>query len=831
MGLSDRAEAVADVKETKEAKGEGLESTIVSAHSESALGDLVDKRTVDFLKQKTSIEQVKVDDKTVNLTDGKHEKERGAIKDAAQAMAKGDTEAVTKAFDGLTPEQAKTVAAGLDKALRPGAAVSYDGDSKTIDLYTNPAKLGDTRSTKLMVPTDGGTPRKGMAESGYDETGPAKSEDFKRIVGDAVKGDAARKDSFGLTMAAKFDATPALFKSDVAEASLDNPPPPPEIEVRSGHALSRDERSEITVTNEKHGNVSRTEVELPNGVKVEMTKDSTLHEAKEGRVQVGPLEERHIKLPEGMEVERRDDGTIIDKKTGHPVLREMEDGSTRVWTDKGVYNVYPDGEVTKETAIKNRDGTWTVLDTKTPLGDMRVPNLAGDKLSSAPAVPGLEEPYQNPDFARLTGDPNPDFGRINLEDMKFDAVDANAETAPLFRDVTVSAAPDTSDSTVFEPDKPTIKNDAPPITHKNPDGSGYMSRDGKIGWISSADGSIQKFPEYDDQGNLTKVSEARPGEKVIEWTKQKNGQWTDGYGHTRKDMAVAKDGTITYTDSDGAKVTANVDGTATHKYPDGRIGTQKKDGSYEEKDKAGNVLKTRDNDYEKHYDKAGHLTKSTQIVDHYDEEWRSGVNRLPRRVAEGDTTHYAKDGHKTKTAYRNGTSEEYDKQGRVTKLTDARKNSVELKYDAAGHPSMIKDGKSVAVELHNDGSYSYKHPKSGDQITHYRDGSEIHKNDKGQIEAVTDAKGHKYKDIKYDDQGHVTEITIDGTTWKDPKHTGNFEDGKGHSMTAKMKVDQKTGDILVQKTTVPKVSYEEPVTYVVVHQKDGTERQDYNRKF
>src|SRR5262249_44037223 len=148
------------------------------------------------------------------------------------------------------------------------------------------------------------------------------------------------------------------------------------------------------------------------------------------------------------------------------------------------------------------------------------------------------------------------------------------------------------------------------------------------------------------------------------------------------------------------------------------------------------------------------------------------------RLVEGATTSYAKDGHKTKISHRDGTSEEYDKQGHVTKLTDVHKHSVKFKYDDAGHAYMTKDGKRVPVDANEYGTYKYKDPKSGDTVTHYRDGSEIHKNDKGQVDAVIDAKGHEYS-FKYDDSGHVTEMTTDGTTWKDPNHTGKFADGRG----------------------------------------------------
>src|SRR5262249_20648586 len=139
------------------------------------------------------------------------EREKGAIKDAAQAMAKGDIDGVKKAFDGLTNEQAKTVAAGLDRALRPGVAVNYDNDSKSIEFYTNPAKVGDGRSDKVMVPTDGGTPQKGKGDVVYDHDArpsnhEAGSKDLTNVTDTAKNADQERKRMAGLTMDMKVSA-------------------------------------------------------------------------------------------------------------------------------------------------------------------------------------------------------------------------------------------------------------------------------------------------------------------------------------------------------------------------------------------------------------------------------------------------------------------------------------------------------------------------------------------------------------------------------------------------------------------------------------------------
>jgi len=378
MAHNDRAEAVKEVKDAKQEKGEGVERTLAEAHSEKALGTLVAQKGSDFISQKTNIDKVTVGDKTVDLTDGKHERERGAIKDAAKAMQKGDMAAVEKAFSGLSPEQAKTVAAGLDKALKPGARVSYDADNEppTIDIKTKP-------DSKLMVPTDGkSAPERGRNETPYGEGYHAKGSDFKGAMDKVQKSDQERKAGAGLTMdTGRASAAPLesalVSKMEAAPVKMDaapvfkDVPPPRQVEVRSGHDLSRADLKEegIKRHTEKHGHETKSEVELPNGIKVENSKDTTPHPGH-GRATVTEVSGHNLTLPQGMDVKMNKDGTVVDRKTGHPVVREMEDGSTRVWTDKGVYNVYPNGEVTKESAIKNRNGTWTIFDTKDPLGGL-----------------------------------------------------------------------------------------------------------------------------------------------------------------------------------------------------------------------------------------------------------------------------------------------------------------------------------------------------------------------------------------------------------------------------------------------------------------------------
>jgi hypothetical protein len=64
-------------------------------------------------------------------------------------------------------------------------------------------------------------------------------------------------------------------------------------------------------------------------------------------------------------------GEVIDPK-GRVIARPNEDGSVTVDSGNGFYTQYPDGAIKRESALRSRDGkTFEVLDTNTPLGNMR----------------------------------------------------------------------------------------------------------------------------------------------------------------------------------------------------------------------------------------------------------------------------------------------------------------------------------------------------------------------------------------------------------------------------------------------------------------------------
>src|SRR5262249_4627370 len=94
---------------------------------------------------------------------------------------------------------------------RPGVAVNYDNDSKSIEFYTNPAKVGDGRSDKVMVPTDGGTPQKGKGDVVYDHDArpsnhEAGSKDLTNVTDTTKNADQERQQIAGLTMDMKVSA-------------------------------------------------------------------------------------------------------------------------------------------------------------------------------------------------------------------------------------------------------------------------------------------------------------------------------------------------------------------------------------------------------------------------------------------------------------------------------------------------------------------------------------------------------------------------------------------------------------------------------------------------
>ncbi len=72
-------------------------------------------------------------------------------------------------------------------------------------------------------------------------------------------------------------------------------------------------------------------------------------------------------------------GDVVDPK-GKLIAKHNEDGSYTVDTGKGFFTQYADGTIRKETAIRSRDSkSFTVIDTETPLGDLRPSDMTHHK--------------------------------------------------------------------------------------------------------------------------------------------------------------------------------------------------------------------------------------------------------------------------------------------------------------------------------------------------------------------------------------------------------------------------------------------------------------------
>src|SRR4030095_3470016 len=208
----------------------------------------------------------------------------------------------------------------------------------------------------------------------------AESGDMKKVIEQAQKGDAERKAMAGLTMSANSDASPALFKNEVAEAKgdtsnlrLKDPPPPPDIKVYSGKDL--DDAALGKEDSHRERGRRGTYAEFPNGVKVDMMKERTTTVTLEGQEPTTHVHPAEVRI-EGATEKPAGSGTYVDA-ANKQVAKQMADGSVRVSTDKGAYNVYPDGHISKETVVgrRNADGTWNTVKTDTPLGDLRPPKF------------------------------------------------------------------------------------------------------------------------------------------------------------------------------------------------------------------------------------------------------------------------------------------------------------------------------------------------------------------------------------------------------------------------------------------------------------------------
>lgn len=111
-----------------------------------------------------------------------------------------------------------------------------------------------------------------------------------------------------------------------------------------------------------------TKAEYPNGVKVTVTEGTTITRKNGVKVEIEPTS--LVEVPKGSREHPKGSGVFVDGN-GKQIAKVNDDGSVTVDTGKGIYTQYHDG-ITKETAIRSRDGkSWTVIDTKTPLGGLK----------------------------------------------------------------------------------------------------------------------------------------------------------------------------------------------------------------------------------------------------------------------------------------------------------------------------------------------------------------------------------------------------------------------------------------------------------------------------
>jgi hypothetical protein len=100
-------------------------------------------------------------------------------------------------------------------------------------------------------------------------------------------------------------------------------------------------------------------------------------------------------------------------------------------------------------------------------------------------------------------------------------------------------------------------NDRHEQTHRNPDGTSVtVDGDNPTHITRIHDGKLQELDiKYGDDGQVSKIIEA-PGET---WTKQADGSFTDGHGHTHTEVRAHADGTLEYTE-DGIHTTEDIKG-------------------------------------------------------------------------------------------------------------------------------------------------------------------------------------------------------------------------------------------------------------------------------
>lgn len=140
-------------------------------------------------------------------------------------------------------------------------------------------------------------------------------------------------------------------------------------DVRSGIPATGTEIKDLGIKVHR-GQGGSTVSEYPNGVKIETLPAA---DSQTGSIRLGPTIGLSAQKPNHLDKY----GEVVDPK-GRVIARMNDDGSVTVDSGKGFFTQYPDGTINRETAIRSRDGkTFAVIDTNTPLGDLRPDDMNG----------------------------------------------------------------------------------------------------------------------------------------------------------------------------------------------------------------------------------------------------------------------------------------------------------------------------------------------------------------------------------------------------------------------------------------------------------------------
>jgi len=206
-----------------------------------------------------------------------------------------------------------------------------------------------------------------IEESGNTTKAADNSALFNSI--DSARNSMSPKDYSNIFQSPGKDNLASLPSLELMDAKSDVPPPPTiSYQGTSDKDLAQDgvKRAHGVGADGK----STSSTEFPNGVKIstggggeETMPDGTKITLSPSQIVETPANLHLHEHPKGS-------GVFVDSHN-KTVLTDNADGSKSIYTDKGVYTAREDGSVTKESAIKDRHGNWTVIDTSTPLGGMR----------------------------------------------------------------------------------------------------------------------------------------------------------------------------------------------------------------------------------------------------------------------------------------------------------------------------------------------------------------------------------------------------------------------------------------------------------------------------